>query len=72
MKPVMVKELSENVLAKRAQDSDGDVSRPAKKRRNNTAVPTGFGEQGQTASYMVQLRDFEEQKKKYLCLLKSK
>jgi hypothetical protein len=72
MKPVMVKELSENVLAKRAQDNDGDVSRPAKKKRNNAAVPTGFGEQGQTASYMVQSRDFEEQKKKDICLLKSK
>ena len=43
MKPVMVKELSATVLAKRAQYNDGDISRPNKKQKNNAAVPTGFG-----------------------------
>jgi hypothetical protein len=72
MKPAMVKELTEQVLAKRAKESEGDISRPTKKRRNNAAVPTGFGEQGQTAAYLVQSRDFEEQKKKDAVLFKSK
>jgi hypothetical protein len=72
MKPVMIKELAATVLAKRARDNDGDITRPQKKRRNNAAVPTGFGEQGQTASYLVQSRDFEEQKKKDATLLKNK
>lgn len=73
MKPAMVKELTETVLAKRAKENEGDhISRPTKKRRNNAAVPTGFGEQGQTAAYLVQSRDFEEQKKKDAALLKSK
>jgi len=68
----MVKELTEQVLAKRAKENEGDISRPTKKRRNNAAVPTGFGEQGQTAAYLVQSRDFEEQKKKDAVLFKSK
>jgi hypothetical protein len=72
MKPAMVKELSDAVLAKRATDNDGDITRPAKKRRNNAAAPTGFGEQGQTASYLVQSRDFEEQTRKDAALLKNK
>jgi hypothetical protein len=31
MKPVMVKEITKTVLSKRAQDNDGDISRPLKK-----------------------------------------
>jgi hypothetical protein len=72
MKPVMVKEIAETVLAKRAKQNDGDISRPTKKQRNNVAVPTGFGEQGQTLAYLVQSRDFKEQKKRGAALLKSK
>jgi hypothetical protein len=72
MKPVMVKEIAETVLAKRAKQYDGDITRPTKKRRNNAAVPTGFGEQGQTAEYLVRSRDYEDQRKKDESLLKSK
>jgi hypothetical protein len=72
MKPAMIRELSGTVLAKRATDNNGDTSRPAKKRRNNAAVPTGFGEQGQTASYLVQSRDYEEKERKDASVFKSK
>jgi hypothetical protein len=40
MKPVMMKELSEVVMAKIAKEKEGNVSRPTKKRQNNAVVPT--------------------------------
>jgi len=72
MKPAMEKEMTETVLAMRAKENEGDISRLTKERRNNVAVPTGLGEQGQTVAYLVRLRDFEEQKKKYAAMFKSK